>query len=160
MYIKQKLLKLFGEIKLVFCHRWLSLICFFYIRAHLLIKVWLHPVQWCLHFFNSISKQNKNKHFNKATSSYQSLDHPDHMTRKWIHLKATFTELNLKDKFPVPHLIICHTVEVMNSANWRRPAQVCTRKSMTSEETSKGIQKDLMWETFTRCRRNSNNSSQ
>lgn len=41
-------------------------------------------------------------------TSYRVLDHPDHMTRKWIHLKDALKELNLKDKFPVPHLIINH----------------------------------------------------
>lgn len=43
-------------------------------------------------------------HHNNQTP-FRVLDHPDHMTRKWIHLKGAFKELNLKDKFPVPHLI-------------------------------------------------------
>lgn len=49
----------------------------------------------------------KEKCTNKANNHCRVLDHPDHMTRKWIHLKAAFKELNLKDKLPLPHLIIC-----------------------------------------------------
>lgn len=54
------------------------------------------------------SKKKKDKTINEATSSYRSLDHPDHLPRRCFNLKATFKELNLTDKFPVPHLRICH----------------------------------------------------